>query len=89
MLAGKTGSRLLPTLKSVNTYLLPIFHKPVIYHPVFTLMAAGIQDILLLANSNSISTYSALLDDSSECRIDVNCKAQEKSIRIADAFIVG
>jgi glucose-1-phosphate thymidylyltransferase len=89
ILAGGTGSRLWPTSKSVNKHLLPIFDKPMIYYPLFTLMASGIREILLITNSNSISAYSALLGDGSDYGIRINYKAQDKAVGIADAFIIG
>jgi len=89
ILAGGTGSRLWPTSKSVNKHLLPIYDKPMIYYPLFTLMAAGIREILIITNSNSIDAYIALLGNGSDYGININYKAQDKPVGIADAFIVG
>ena len=89
ILAGGTGSRLWPTSKSVNKHLLPIYDKPMIYYPLFTLMAAGIREILLITNSNSIDAYTALLGDGSDYGVSINYKPQDKPVGIADAFIVG
>lgn len=89
ILAGGTGSRLWPTSKSVNKHLLPIYDKPMIYYPLFTLMAAGIREILLITNSNSIDAYTALLGDGSDYGISINYKDQDKPVGIADAFIIG
>ena len=43
ILAGGTGSRLLPLTKVTNKHLLPIYNKPMIYYPIETLVKAGIK----------------------------------------------
>ena len=48
ILAGGLGTRLLPLTKVTNKHLLPVYHKPMIYYPLETLVDAGIQDIMLV-----------------------------------------
>ena len=38
VLAGGTGSRLFPLTKIPNKLLLPLYHKPMIYYPIQTLV---------------------------------------------------
>ncbi len=50
VLAGGRGSRLHPLTKVTNKHLLPVYDQPMIYYPIQTLAAAGIQEILLVTD---------------------------------------
>ncbi len=63
ILAGGLGSRLLPLTKVTNKHLLPIYHQPMIYYPIQTLVRAGIKDILLVTGGNSAGDFLRLLGD--------------------------
>ena len=47
ILAGGTGSRMLPLTKVTNKHLLPIYNKPMIYYPLECMAKAGIEEVLL------------------------------------------
>jgi glucose-1-phosphate thymidylyltransferase len=61
VLAGGTGSRLLPLTKVTNKHLLPIYDKPMIYYPIQTLVNAGIEDILLVTGGRNAGDFLRLL----------------------------
>jgi glucose-1-phosphate thymidylyltransferase len=61
ILAGGTGSRLWPLTREINKHLLPIFDKPLIFHPLSTLMNAGIRDIIVVTNPEFKEVFASLL----------------------------
>lgn len=61
ILAGGTGSRLLPLTKVTNKHLLPVYDKPMIYYPIETLKQAGVKEIMVITGVNHAGDIIALL----------------------------
>jgi glucose-1-phosphate thymidylyltransferase len=61
ILAGGTGSRLLPLTKVTNKHLLPIYNKPMIYYPLECMVSAGITETMLVTGGNNSGDFLRLL----------------------------
>ena len=86
MLAGGHGSRLYPVTRGLSKQLLPIYNKPMIHYPLFTLMAAGIREIRIITTEIDQPNFIRQLGNGTEIGIEISYSVQSKPGGIGQAF---
>ncbi len=66
ILAGGMGTRLHPLTRVTNKHLLPVGDQPMIFHPIRTLVEAGVEELLIVLGGESVGDFVRLLGSGEE-----------------------
>ncbi|MFA6160577.1 MAG: sugar phosphate nucleotidyltransferase [Patescibacteria group bacterium] len=90
ILAGGTGTRLLPLTAVLTKQLLPVYDRPMIFYPLNTLVKAGIKDILIIVAPQYSGSYLNLLGSMLRgFGVNLTFMVQKEPRGLPDAFILG
>ncbi|MEK7494719.1 MAG: sugar phosphate nucleotidyltransferase [Patescibacteria group bacterium] len=89
ILAGGTGTRLLPLTAITSKQLLPVYDRPMIFYPLNTLIKAGIKDILIIVAREHSGQFLNLLGSLFEkFGIRISFVVQKQTRGLAEAYIL-
>ena len=86
VLAGGTGSRLFPLTKVTNKHLLPVGEAPMIWHPLWKLKEAGIEEVLIVTGTDHMGDVVALMGSGKDFGCRFTYKVQDEAGGIAQAL---
>ncbi len=89
ILAGGTGTRLLPLTAITSKQLLPVYDRPMIFYPLNTLIKAGIKDILIIVAPEHSGNFLNLLGSMfRKFGVNLSFVVQKSPRGLAEAYIL-
>ncbi len=87
--AGGHATRLRPVTLVTNKHLLPVYDKPMIYYPIETLTAMGIDQILIVSGREHAGHFLNLLGSGKQFGVRFTYEIQEEAGGIAQVLALG
>jgi glucose-1-phosphate thymidylyltransferase len=89
ILAGGTGTRLLPLTAITSKQLLPVYDRPMIFYPINTLIQAGIKDILIIVSPEHSGHFLNLLGSMfQKFGVSISFMVQKQPRGLSEAYIL-
>lgn len=89
ILAGGTGTRLLPLTAITSKQLLPVYDRPMIFYPINTLIQAGIKEILIIVSPDHSGHFLNLLGSMfQKFGVNISFMVQKQPRGLPEAFIL-
>jgi glucose-1-phosphate thymidylyltransferase len=86
ILAGGKGTRLGELTKVTNKHLLPVGPFPMVYHPLYKLTGAGINDVLLVSGTEHMGDFVELFGSGRQYDCRLTYRVQDEAGGIAQAL---
>lgn len=85
---GGRGTRMQPITFSANKHFIPLANKPLIFYPIEAVVDAGISEILITYNPNTLDLVKSYIGDGSKWGVKVAYVLQEEPKGLANIFQV-
>ncbi len=89
ILAAGDAPALRPATRTVAKALLPVYDKPMVYHPLSTLMLAGVREMLVITTPRARPQFEACLGDGGAFGVTLSYAEQAESRGVAEALLIG
>lgn len=86
ILAGGSGSRLMPLTRVQNKHMLPVYDNPMLHYPISTLVEAGIKEILIVSGREHIGQIVEYFGSGRDYNARFSYEIQETAGGIAQAL---
>jgi glucose-1-phosphate thymidylyltransferase len=88
LLAGGRGERLHPATAGINKHLLTVWDRPLLYHPLVSLMLAGVKDILLICGPEDLRQMERLFGGGRRWGLNIQYQVQLKPMGLAHGLML-